>query len=402
LKDKKRSLTSMIKSLLLIYIRRRLFLIQGGLFMNRDKLETILVQIGNRLNEHTGTVNTPLYFSTAYRHTGIGESTGYDYARTGNPTREVLEKAIATLEEGDQGFATSSGMAAIQTVMSLFSQGDEIVASIDLYGGTYRLFEQGWVNWGLSFSYADPRDLDTFEQKITEKTKALFIETPTNPLMQEADIAALAKIANKHNILLIVDNTFLTPLLQQPIVEGAHIVIHSASKYLGGHNDVIAGLIVAKGKELCERIGFFHNGIGGTLGSFDSWLLIRGMKTLALRMDQHTRNAKAVVEYLENQELVTDVLYANKGGMVSFRILKEEMVNPFLRQLKLISFAESLGGVESLMTYPATQTHMDIPLEVRLANGVCNRLLRFSVGIENSKDILADLEQAFDYLKERK
>lgn len=367
--------------------------------MNREKLETKLVQIGNRLNEHTGSVNAPVYFSTAYRHTGIGESTGYDYARTGNPTREVLENAIAELEEGDRGFACSSGMAAIQTVLSLFKQGDEILASLDLYGGTYRLFEQCWTNWGVSFQYADPRNLDLFEQKITDKTKALFIETPTNPLMQEADLEALAKMAKKHNLLLIVDNTFYTPLLQQPLVSGADIVVHSASKYLGGHNDVIAGLIVAKGEELCEKISFYHNGLGGTLGAFDSWLLIRGMKTLALRMEQHTKNAREVVEYLKTQPLVTEVLYPGQGGMLSFRILKEEYVNPFLQQLKLISFAESLGGVESLMTYPATQTHGDIPEEVRIKNGVCNRLLRYSVGIENSKDLIADLDQAFKSLQ---
>jgi cystathionine gamma-synthase len=368
--------------------------------MNRDKLETILVQLGNRSEDRTGTINTPVYFSTAYRHTGIGESTGYDYARTGNPTREVVEQAIAQLEEGDRGFACSSGMAAIQTVLSLFEQGDEILASQDLYGGTYRLFEQGWNRWGLSFAFADPRKLDHFESCITKKTKALFIETPTNPLMQEASISELAKIAKKHGLLLIVDNTFYTPLLQQPLVDGADIVIHSASKYLGGHNDVIAGLIAAKGQELCDRIAYYHNGIGAILSAFDSYLLIRGMKTLALRMDKHEANAKAIVKYLGDQDGVTDVLYPGKGGMISFRILHEDWVNPFLQQLKLVSFAESLGGVESLMTYPATQTHMDIPEDIRIANGVCNRLLRFSVGIERDQDLIADLDQAFFYVKE--
>ncbi|MBP3950562.1 methionine biosynthesis PLP-dependent protein [Bacillus suaedae] len=369
--------------------------------MNREKLETILVQIGNRSEDRTGTINTPVYFSTAYRHTGIGESTGYDYARTGNPTREVVENAIATLEEGDRGFACSSGMAAIQTVFSLFEQGDEILASKDLYGGTYRLFEQGWNRWGLSFAYADPRNLEEFEKSINERTKALFIETPTNPLMQEASIPDLAKLAEKHGLLLIVDNTFYTPLLQQPLVDGAHIVIHSASKYLGGHNDVIAGLIVARGEELCNKLFYYHNGIGAILSAFDSWLLIRGMKTLALRMEKHESNAKALVSYLETQDGVTDVLYPGKGGMISFRILDEKWVNPFLQQLKLVSFAESLGGVESLMTYPATQTHMDIPEDIRIANGVCNRLLRFSVGIEREQDLIQDLDQAFRYVKEQ-
>ncbi|GAF65322.1 cystathionine gamma-synthase [Bacillus sp. TS-2] len=364
--------------------------------MERKNLETLLAQIGNRLDDKTGTINTPVYFSTAYRHTGIGESTGYDYARTGNPTREVLENAIAELEEGDRGFACSSGMVAIQTVLSIFEQGDEIIASKDLYGGTYRLFEQGWKKWGIDFHYADPRNLDEVESCITERTKAIFIETPTNPLMQEASISDLAKVASENNLLLIVDNTFYTPLLQQPILEGADIVIHSASKYLGGHNDLIAGLVVAKGEELCEKLFYFHNGIGGVLSAFDSWLLIRGMKTLALRMRKHEENAQKIVEYLQGHKAVTDVLYPGKGGMLSFRILKEEMVNPFLQKLSLVSFAESLGGIESLMTYPATQTHMDIPEEIRIANGVCNRLLRFSVGVEQAEDLIADLEQAFE------
>ncbi|MEC2070790.1 methionine biosynthesis PLP-dependent protein [Alkalihalophilus marmarensis] len=370
--------------------------------MTKERYKTEVVQIGNRGREHTGAVNTPIYLSTAYRHTGIGESTGYDYARTGNPTREVLEDAIASLEEGDQGFACSSGMAAIQTVFSLFESGDEILASKDLYGGTYRLFEEGWSRWGLHFSYVDPRDLAQVEAAVNEKTKALFIETPTNPLMQEACIKSLAAICQKHQLLLIVDNTFYTPLLQQPLVEGADIVVHSASKYLGGHNDVIAGLVVSKGKELSERIGYYHNGIGATLGAFDSWLLIRGMKTLALRMEKHEENAKAVVQYLEKNEHVTDVLYPGRGGMVSFRIQDEEWVNPLLQQLKLISFAESLGGVESLMTYPATQTHADIPEDVRVENGVCNRLLRFSVGIERAEDLINDLEQAITYAAKSK
>ncbi|MFV8828401.1 methionine biosynthesis PLP-dependent protein [Alkalihalobacterium sp. APHAB7] len=366
--------------------------------MNKEQLETKLVQIGNRQDEHTGTINTPVYFSTAYRHTGIGESTGFDYSRTGNPTRLVLEKAIAQLEAGDQGFACSSGMAAIQTVLSLFELGDEILASSDLYGGTYRLFENGWKNWGLSFVYGDPRNLEEFEQLITEKTKALFIESPTNPLMQEADLSALGQMAKKNNLLLIVDNTFYTPLLQQPINDGAHIVIHSASKYLGGHNDVIAGLIVAKGEELCERIAYYHNGIGAILSPFDSWLLIRGMKTLTLRMEQHQKNAREIAVYLEEHPAVTEVLYPGRGGMLSFRIKEAKWVNPFLQQLKLISFAESLGGVESLMTYPTTQTHADMPVEVRNANGVCDRLLRFSVGIENCQDLIHDLDQAFNHV----
>lgn len=367
--------------------------------MGYKHIETSLVQLGNRSETKTGAINLPVYFSTAYRHSGIGESTGYDYSRSGNPTRQILEEGIAKLEGGDRGFACSSGMAAIQTVMSIFNQGDEIIVCQDLYGGTYRLFEKGWKNWGLSFQYWDGVNFEELKSLITNKTKAIFIETPTNPLMQEINIKNVSDVAKENELLLIVDNTFFTPLLQTPITDGADIIIHSATKYLGGHNDVLAGLIVAKGEDLCEKIGFFHNGIGAVLSPFDSWLLIRGMKTLALRIEKHQENAKAIKEYLQAHECVTDVLYPGQGGMLSFRIQNEEWVNPFLQQLTLISFAESLGGVESLITYPTTQTHADIPLELRMKYGVCNRLLRLSVGIENKEDLIDDLAQAFSILK---
>ncbi|HEY2421214.1 MAG TPA: PLP-dependent transferase, partial [Neobacillus sp.] len=230
--------------------------------------------------------------------------------------------------------------------------------------------------------------------------KAIFLETPTNPLMQQTDIAAVSEIAKKHEILLIVDNTFYTPLLQQPILLGADLVIHSATKYLGGHNDVLAGLIVAKGKELCDALALYHNGAGAVLSPFDSWLLMRGMKTLSLRMDKHEKNAKEIVQYLSKHTGVTDVLYPGRGGMVSFRLKEESWINPFLQGLSLITFAESLGGTESFITYPATQTHADIPEEIRIHAGVDNRLLRFSVGIEDAQDIIFDLEQAFATIKE--
>ncbi|MEH7331263.1 methionine biosynthesis PLP-dependent protein [Neobacillus drentensis] len=364
------------------------------------KIDTKLAQIGNRSETATGTVNPPVYFSTAFRHEGIGQSTGFDYIRTGNPTRQLLEKTIADLEGGDQGFACSSGMAAILTILALFESGDEWLVSEDLYGGTYRLLEQGYKKWGLKSQYVNTCCPEEIEKKISPQTKAIFLETPTNPLMQESDIAEVSKIAKKHGILLIVDNTFYTPLLQQPIALGADIVIHSATKYLGGHNDVLAGLVVAKGKELCEALAFHHNGAGAVLSPFDSWLLMRGMKTLSLRMKQHEKNAKAVVEYLSTHEGVTDVLYPGRGGMVSFRVKDESWINPFLQNLKLISFAESLGGTESFITYPATQTHADIPEEIRIQSGVCNRLLRFSVGIEDAEDIIVDLKQALAKVSE--
>ncbi|TKC19381.1 methionine biosynthesis PLP-dependent protein [Robertmurraya kyonggiensis] len=358
------------------------------------QLETTLAQIGNRSETATGTVNPPVYFSTAFRHAGIGESTGFDYIRTGNPTRQLLEKTIADLEEGDAGFACSSGMAAILTVVSLFQSGDEWIVSQDLYGGTYRMLEQGFKKWGLKVTYVNTSEPDNISKYITNHTKAIFIETPTNPMMEQTDIKAVAEIAKENELLLIVDNTFYTPYIQKPITDGADIVIHSATKYLGGHNDVLAGLVVAKGEKLCQDLAFYHNGNGAVLSPFDSWLLMRGMKTLALRMDRHEQNAKALVEYLSKHHSITDVLYPGRGGMISFRVQDEAWVNPFLKSLKLICFAESLGGVESFITYPATQTHADIPEEVRFATGVDNRLLRFSVGIENVRDLIEDLEQA--------
>ncbi|RWZ52213.1 methionine biosynthesis PLP-dependent protein [Halobacillus fulvus] len=363
-------------------------------------LDTKFVRTGLSSHDPTGAINPPVYFSTPYKHKGIGQSTGYDYARTGNPTRQVLEQHIAEIEGADAGFAFSSGMAAIQTILSLFRTGDELIVSEDLYGGTYRLFEQLSDKYDITFHYWDSHDVTTLEDKITTKTRAIYLETPTNPLMHVADIEEISRRAKAHDLLVIVDNTLYTPFLQQPIAQGADIVIHSATKYLGGHNDVLAGLLVAKGTELCEELAFNQNTSGAVLSPFDSWLLMRGMKTLPLRMRQHEANAKAIVEYLENHEAVTDVLYPGKGGMVSFRLRSEDWIDPFLQTLKVISFAESLGGVESFITYPATQTHADIPEETRTRYGVCNRLLRFSVGVEHVDDLIQDLEQTLSVFKE--
>ena len=362
--------------------------------MTTWKIETVLAQIGNRSETHTGTVNPPVYFSTAYRHEGIGQSTGYDYTRTGNPTREILEKAIAELEGGTQGFAYSSGMAAIHALLTLFEPGDEILVSADLYGGTYRLFEKTWRKYGISFVQC--QSYEDFAEAISEQTKALFIETPTNPLMQEIDIRALGDLCQENHLLLIVDNTFYTPILQRPIELGADIVVHSGTKYLAGHNDVLAGLIVAKGDDICLKLDEYQNATGAVLSPFDSWLVMRGMKTLSLRMKQHEENAKKIAVFLKGREEIIDVLYPGSGGMISFRIQSEEWVNDFLKGLGVITFAESLGGVESLMTYPATQTHADIPEEVRIKGGVCNRLLRFSVGIEHADDLINDLTSALE------
>ncbi len=366
--------------------------------MTKFSIDTQLVQLGNRTDKKTGAVSTPIYLSTAYEHEGLGKSTGYDYTRTKNPTRSVLEEGIAALEHADAGFACSSGMAAIQLTLSLFRPGDELLVPEDVYGGTYRLLEHYANFYNIRTVYADFNNISQIEQSITENTKAFFIETPTNPLMQEIDLAAYGKLAKKHGLLLIADNTFLTPYLQQPILLGADIVVHSATKYIGGHNDVLGGLVAAKGQTLCEKLAVLHNSAGAVLSPFDSWLLIRGLKTLPLRMKQHEKNAREAAEFLANHPSVTDVLYPGKGGMLSFRLREASQVAPFLENLKLITFAESLGGVESFITYPATQTHADIPREERTRRGICDCLLRFSVGIEELEDLTADLAQAFSKL----
>jgi cystathionine gamma-synthase len=324
----------------------------------------------------------------------------------------VLENAIADLESGDAGFACSSGMAALQTIFAMFSQGDHLIVSLDLYGGTYRLLEKIMSRFGVSASYVDTNDLDALEAIVRPNTKALLIETPTNPLMMITDIELVCGWAKKKGLLTIVDNTLLTPFLQRPLELGADIVIHSATKYLGGHNDVLAGLIVTKGKELSEQMAFLHNSIGAVLGPQDSWLLMRGMKTLALRMERHEYNATRIAQFLQTHPMVAEVFYPalethpghhiqkkqSKGntGIFSFKMKDARTVEPILRHIRLIAFAESLGGVESLMTYPAVQTHADIPAEIRQKVGVDDRLLRFSVGIEHVEDLIADLSRAFE------
>ncbi|PFA67732.1 cystathionine gamma-synthase [Bacillus sp. AFS015802] len=367
--------------------------------MLNKHIDTLLVQAGNRKDPATGAVSLPIHLSTAYEHKGIGQSTGYDYTRTGNPTRSTLEETLSLLEEGHRGFAFSSGMAAIQSILGLFSTGDELIVSKDLYGGSYRLFVQYEAQYSIKFHFVDTSDSGSIEEQISNRTKAIFLETPTNPLMNEASISGVAGIAKQNGLLLIVDNTFFTPVLQKPLTEGADIVIHSATKYLGGHNDVLAGVVVVKTEELAEKIYTIQNSIGAVLAPFDCWLLLRGMKTLSLRMAQHERNARKLAEYLEGHGCITDVLYPGKGGMLSFRLAKEEWVGPFLQYLKVITFAESLGGVESFITYPATQTHADIPEEERKRMGICNRLLRFSVGIEYIDDLIEDLENVFHQLE---
>jgi cystathionine gamma-synthase len=381
-------------------------------------VETKLVQIGVGRETTTGAVSFPVHHSTTYRHPTtdhqsiLGQSTEFDYSRTANPTRQVLEEAIAEIEGGDAGFAFASGMAAIQTLMCLFSQGDHFVVSLDLYGGTYRLFEQVLARYGLTFDYVDLRDLEAVQAALRPETKAIFVETPSNPMMQVSDIAAVAEIARSRGLLTIVDNTFMTPYFQRPLELGADIVIHSATKYLGGHNDVLAGLIVTKGQLLSEKMAFLHNSIGAVLGPQDSWLLIRGMKTLALRMERHQENAFKIARFLQTHPAVTEVFYpglpeheayevqqrqaSGFSGMLSFRVRHASQVPVFLSALRIISYATSLGGVESLCTYPVIRSHSEIPQEIREKVGVCDRLLRLSVGVEHADDLIADLRQALD------
>ncbi|WP_345241027.1 methionine biosynthesis PLP-dependent protein [Pontibacillus salipaludis] len=364
--------------------------------MRRYQVETEFAQTGNRSESTTGTVNPPLYLSTAYRHTGVGQSTGYDYVRTGNPTRNLLEDKIAQLESGREGFAFSSGMAAIQAVFSTYEPGDHFIVTQDVYGGSYRLFETHFKKFGLSFSYVSGSSKEEFEACINSNTKGFFIETPTNPLMHQVDIEEISEVARKHELHLIVDNTFYTPYIQRPIELGADLVIHSATKYIGGHNDVLAGLVVAKDEDICTSLRLEQNGSGAVLSPFDSWLLMRGLKTLPLRMKQHEQNAKELASFLSDHPLIQDVLYPGRGGMISFRVTEEALAPKLLEYFELVTFAESLGGVETFITYPATQTHADIPEEVRSSYGVCNRLLRLSVGIEAIEDLTADFQHALE------
>lgn len=360
----------------------------------RCKRETFLVQMGNRRDEVHRAVSTPIYFSTAYRHETLGLQDGYDYIRTGNPTRDVLEEAVAELEGGTKAFATTSGMAAVQLVFAKFKKGSHFISSRDIYGGNFRLFEVFEEKYDFEFTYWDGKDEAEIVDLIRPNTKAIFIESPTNPLMQTVDLKKISAITKVHDILHIVDNTLYTPYIQRPLELGADVVLHSATKYLAGHNDVLAGLVAVKDEKLAEELAFLHNSIGAVLAPYDSWSLLRGMKTLALRMRQHEKNARRLKDYLKTHPLVTKVYYPGRGGMLSFEVADRRLVEPFLQSLQIFTFAESLGGVESFLTYPITQTHMDIPEEVRLSYGLSDRLLRASVGVEHPDDLIYDIDQA--------
>ena len=376
-----------------------------------NNIETILIHGGVDGDQRTGAVSVPIYQTSTYRQSELGKHSGYEYSRTGNPTREALEKLIAELEGGVAGFAFASGMAAITAVLMLFKSNDKILISNNVYGGTFRVLDKLFQPFGLEYEIVDTSDLEAIESCITANVKALIIESPANPLLTITDIAGASAVARKKGVLTIVDNTFMTPYLQRPLELGADIVVHSATKYLGGHSDIIAGLAVVKDKELAERLHYIQNATGGILQPFDSWLVIRGIKTLGVRMDRHVENARHVVKYLQKHPGVKKIYYPGiegtngydihrrqssaPGAMVSFVLSDEYDIKAFFQAVKLITIGESLGGVESLISHPASMTHASIPWHVRQQVGIVDSLIRVSVGLENKNDIVQDLDDAF-------
>ena len=378
-------------------------------------IESAVIHGGIYGDQTTGAVNVPIYQTSTYEQPELGRNTGWEYSRSGNPTRAALEALIAELEGGSAGFAFASGLAAITAVLSLLRHGDRVVISADVYGGTYRLLDQVFSQFGIAYTIADTTDLTALEEAFTPDVKMILVESPANPLLGVTDLTAVAEIAHHHGVLAVVDNTFMTPYLQQPLRLGADIVVHSATKYLGGHSDLIAGLCVVKDAELAERLAFLQNASGGVLGPFDSFLLIRGIKTLAVRMDRHVANAQRAAEFLQTHPAVKRVYYPglpeaqgyeinrsqakNGGAMLSFELQDGYDVRRFFSALQLIALAESLGGVESLVCHPATMTHAAIPKALRDEIGITDGLIRLSVGIENTDDLLRDLKQAIEQSK---
>ncbi len=377
---------------------------------NYSYIESALIHGGFDSEPLTGAVNVPIYQTSTYEQEELGKHKGWEYSRTGNPTRAVLEKLIAELEGGSAGFAFASGMAAITAVLSLFESGDKLIISSNVYGGTFRVLDKVFNHFGIGYSIEDTTDLPSLDKKITPDVKAIYIETPANPLMTITDLKAVSDLAHKHGILSIVDNTFMTPYLQRPIEFGADIVIHSATKYLGGHGDLVAGLAVVNNALLAERLAFIQNSTGGVLQPFDSFLLIRGIKTLGVRMDRHVENAEKIARYLTESDAVKRVYYPglpsddgyetnkkqakNGGAMISFELYENYDIKKFFKSLKLIALAESLGGVESLICHPSSMTHASIPYEIRRKVGITEGLIRISPGIEHWEDIIVDLDGA--------
>lgn len=376
---------------------------------------TDAIHKGQEPDPATGAIIVPIYQTSTFVQEELGKHKGYEYARTANPTRAALEKNLACLERGQFGYAFASGMAAINALMTLFKSGDHVVAGHDLYGGTFRLFERVLKDFGLSFSYADTTRLDEVERAIRPETRLIFIETPTNPLMQITDIRAMASLAQRAGVRVAVDNTFMSPYLQRPLELGADFVVHSTTKYLNGHSDGVGGAVVLNDASLAERLKFIQNAAGAVLGPFDSWLVLRGVKTLALRMERHCRNGLAIARYLERHPKVKRIHYpglsshpqhelAKKqmrgfGGMLSFETGSLENAKTVLKSVRLCSLAESLGGVETLISHPATMTHASVPPEQRQRLGITDGLVRISVGIEDLEDLIADLDQALGNIR---
>jgi cystathionine beta-lyase/cystathionine gamma-synthase len=375
-------------------------------------IATRAVQIGLEWDTRTGAVTVPVYQTATFRHPGLGQSTGYDYSRSCNPTRQALEDGIARLDGATRGFAYASGMAAISNLMLLFSSGDHLIVTEDLYGGTCRLFDKIFTQYGLTFTYVDTCDIAAVAAAIQPSTKAIFVETLTNPLLKFTNLSAVSALCKTSNLLLIADNTFLTPYLLRPLDFGADIAVYSATKYLAGHNDTVSGLVTVKDPQLADKVYFHQNSVGAVLGPQDSWLTIRGIKTLAIRMDRQQQNADRIARWLQAHPRITKVFYPGLeqhsdhalmkqqsrgfGAMISFEVDNHGLVEQILMKTNLISFAESLGGVESLMTFPEVQTHADIPPELRARLGINNVLLRLSVGIEDCDDLIEDLRQALE------
>ncbi|MCD8355330.1 MAG: PLP-dependent aspartate aminotransferase family protein [Clostridia bacterium] len=380
----------------------------------KKNIDTALIHGGISNDKHTGAVNVPVYLTSTYKQDGLGKLRDkYEYSRTGNPTREALEALIAELDGGYAGFAFGSGMAATTAVLNLLHSGDRVLISSNVYGGTFRVLDKVFNHFNLTYTIANTANPVIFETQITSDVKAVFIESPANPLMTITDIRAIAAIAHRHNLLVIVDNTFMTPYLQKPIELGADIVVYSATKYISGHSDVVAGLAVVNSAELAERLAFIQNSTGGVLSPFDSYLLIRSIRTLGVRMDRHVENAETVAKYLRENKAIQTLFYPgledhpghsinlqqakNGGAMISFELKENYDIRSFFEHLQLVTLAESLGGVESLICHPSSMTHASIPAPIRRIVGITEGLIRLSVGIENVDDIIADLQQAIDH-----
>ena len=376
----------------------------------KKSFETIAVSGVSGGDKATGAISFPIYQAATFKHHGLNNSTGYDYARAQNPTREEAEKTLAVLEGGKSAIGFSSGVAAITACIHLFKSGDHIILSDDLYGGTYRLFDDIFRDFGLEATFIDTTDIKNVLDSVKENTKAILIETPSNPMMKVTDIRAVAEITKKNNLLLIVDNTFLTPYYQKPLELGADLVVHSGTKFLGGHHDLLAGFIVANDEDILQKLRRIHMSTGATLSPFDSWLILRGIKTLHIRLERSQENTIKIAKFLENNSKIEKVYYVglenfdgygvNKqqatgfGATLSFRVKDKDLVPKILESVKVIRFAESLGGVETLITYPITQTHSEIPEDIKKRLGVDEYLLRLSVGIENIDDLIEDLKNA--------